>query len=1211
MEQAAFAGNRIQAPPISRVLTIAALVVPVISLVGWLIGSTVLASYGAKFIPMAPSTAICFILLSLALLITLRPASDQLTHQSAGVIGGLVAAYGSLVFIQGFTGLAVNPEGLFQDMGTLGAHRVGLMSPATGGLFLLTGISLAAFVRGHSRGDRTDFWLPLVAASGAAVALIALVFITAYSFGDPLLYERTIIPMALPTAFSFLFLGGGFAFSAVLHSPVPGRWHRMLSDLSIETQLRLGLGAIVLLVAAFGALAWVQSEKLSLQTRQLYDHPFTVSQALGDLELAAERMALHVRDLVLAQDEQQVTASLQDIEIEKDNADRQFSILYERYLGPREDIAALHDDFVKWNVLREETIRLLRAGKKSEAEARVGRGGIQNVQAGLVRKGLHKVDKFAGAKAEKFKAAATAQSEAVRRQLTAFVALILLLSIFISWLLLKGIKDPLRQLTEVTEQFRQGKLDSRSAYACANEFGTLSAAFNAMADAMQLQFQVSDSVARLAGVMLRDDELPGICRELLKALLEHTGSQVAAVYFLNEAQTAFEHFDSIGLGAGARTAFSATELEGELGMALATRRIQRISAIPADSRFALRAVSGEFQPREILTIPVLLDHTVVAVISLASVHVYAAPALRLVDDIWATLTARVNGVLAFRNIQNLAQRLDHQNRELDAQKRELTAQTDELNQQNTELEMQKRQLDEANRLKSAFLSNMSHELRTPLNSVIALSGVLHRRLEKTIPEEEHGYLEVIERNGRNLLVLINDILDLSRIEAGREEINVSQFSIRDMAGEIVAMVAPQAQERGITLTNLVSDELPAIASDADKCRHILQNLVANAVKFTESGSVEISAGLVDDEMQVVVRDTGIGIAADQIPFIFDEFRQADDSNSRRFGGTGLGLAIAKRYAQLLGGNIAVESTLGKGSIFTLRLPLALPDAGREAPARLPSRTRAGESTPVPSGHAHNILVVEDSEPAIIQLTDILGRQGYRLQVARNGREALAQIEQTLPEAMILDLMMPEVDGFAVLKAIRAVERTSRIPVLILTAKHVSKEELSFLKGNNIHELIQKGDVNKDELLAAVAGMVAPRPTKSVAQARPKPGEPRPAKPVVLVVEDNPDSMLSAKALLGDHYLVIEAANGQIGIQQARIHQPDIILMDIAMPVMDGIEALQAIRADTTLQHTPVIAVTASAMKGDRETILAHGFDGYLSKPLDAQLLQKALHDALD
>ena len=789
------------------------------------------------------------------------------------------------------------------------------------------------------------------------------------------------------------------------------------------------------------------------------------------------------------------------------------------------------------------------------------------------------------------------------------VGTILFLSLVISWFLIKGIKSPLTELTQAADQFRQGRLDIRSNYASANEFGELSAAFNTLAANVQKEISGKEAAARLATVMLQEEEVHAFCRELLKTLLNDTGSQIGAVYFFNADQATFEHFESIGLAEDRHAAFSATELTGEFGPALATRHIQHITNIPADTRFSWRTVSGDFIPREILTIPIVSDHHVTAVVSLAAVHAYTEPALQLVYNIWSMLNARMNGVLAFRKIQDLAERLDHQNRELDAQKNELAAQTSELTEQNSELEMQKRQLNEANRLKSAFLSNMSHELRTPLNSVIVLSGLLNRRLAESIPEEEYSYLEIIERNGKNLLSLINDILDLSRIEAGCEEISVNRFPIRALTGEIVDMLEPLASEKGIVLLNQVDTALPSIASDADKCRHILQNLVANALKFTEQGQVTISAQQRGEYIDISVADTGIGIATDHLATIFEEFRQADDSTSRKYGGTGLGLAIAKKYALLLGGEITVISSLGRGSTFTLRLPLRLEryGAAETVADREPARPRT-DSLPFSSGQDRCILLVEDSEPAIIQMTDILHGQGYRVLVARNGREALAEIDQTLPEAMILDLMMPEVDGFQVLGELRRLERTAQLPVLILTAKHVTREELSFLKGNHIYQLIQKGAVDRIGLLEAVAGMLMPRQEAPPPQRAHRPR--RPGRPVILVVEDNPDNLRTTRALLQQNYQVLEAADGRAGIEQARRHQPDLVLTDIAMPVMDGLQALDEIRQDPSLRDIPVIAVTASAMSGDREAILAHGFDGYISKPIDPELLTAAIHALL-
>ncbi|MRR53792.1 MAG: response regulator [Deltaproteobacteria bacterium] len=982
-----------------------------------------------------------------------------------------------------------------------------------------------------------------------------------------------------------------------------------LKDVRIGTQLRIGLGVIMVLVALLGAMSWYQADKLWQETKGLYDHPYQVRRALSELRYDVQYIRQGMTDLLLVGKDKDRHTILQAIDNYEADAYRQFEILSDRYLGPRSDVEQARVAFGEWKANRDETIRLLDAGRIDEAARRIGPHGIGGEKAAKILSNLQRISDFALARGDKFYRTAQAERDSLMLGLWCLLGFILLTTMAISYQLLKGIREPLQELTSATGAYSGGQLDVRSNYESVNEFGMLVTSFNQLADSVQTELHSREIATRMAAVMLAEEDLRCFCRELLKAQLEHTGSQIGAVYLLNGEKSEFELFESIGLGEGGRGSFSATAPEGEFGTALATGRIQRISDIPADTRFTFQAVSGSFLPREILTIPILSGKAVVAMISLASVRNYPDTAIRLLNDTLSTMTARLNGVLAFRKVREFSEKLEVQNRELEEQKRELTVQADELSEQNIELELQKKQLDEANRLKSAFLSNMSHELRTPLNSVIALAGVLNRRLKDAVPAEEYSYLEVIERNGRQLLALINDILDLSRIEAGREEVSLSRFTVAELVNEVATMIEPQAREKGVTLLNSVSDTLPEMRSDFSKCRHILQNIIGNAVKFTEQGRVEVSAKQVADTILIAVSDSGIGIAAEDLFTIFDEFRQADGSTSRRFGGTGLGLAIAKKYADLLEGTITVESTPGQGSTFTITLPVAsemLPGDEWRPEVTLHS------TSPAPSPqNGTRILLVEDSEPAVIQITDILSEQGYLVSVARDGKEALERIEQAVPDAMILDLMMPEVDGFEVIQKVRGREETGRLPVLILTAKHVTKEELQLLKGNGIHQLIQKGDVCKQELLATVARMAAKSPEKPAATEGKTAVKLLDAKPVILVVEDNPDNMKTVRALLTESCTVVEAFDGRTGVEQARAHLPDLILMDISLPRTDGFAALEEIRADATLCPTPVIALTARAMTGDREEILSRGFDGYLSKPIDADLFHQTIREALD
>jgi signal transduction histidine kinase/DNA-binding response OmpR family regulator len=987
-----------------------------------------------------------------------------------------------------------------------------------------------------------------------------------------------------------------------------------IQDTKISLRLCLSLGVVLALVTVLAWEALTHTDALWTQTQTIYDHPLMVRRAVGAFELDAMTIQRDTYGLVLAAGrDQEIAALLAAIEASKTDAFRQLDVLEDRYLGPKEDIAALRAAFVEWNMIRDETVRLLRLGKVQEAADRVQTGGIGGTHAKRLYELTAEVSAFSLNKGDVLFREATALKQSLNQRLYLYTGVILVIILLISYFLFTSIRDPLRLLTEAADRFRQGSMEARSGYGFSNEFGTLAAAFDSMAERVEAETHLKDKAVQLVAATSRETEARAFCRELLTALVNQTGSQMGAVYLLNPQQTAFEHFESIGLGDGGRAAFSAETREGEFGAALATGQVQHITAIPDDARFTFATVSGEFRPREIITIPVLADHTTTAVISLASVRAYDASAVQLVNNVWATIAARLNGVLLFRQIHDQAARLEEQNRELAAQKLELSGQANELNEMNAELTAQSRQLAAASRLKSVFLANMSHELRTPLNSVIVLSEVLGRRLAGKVPDEEHGYLEIIERNGRHLLALINDILDLSRIEAGREELNCGDFELRTLVDEVVEMLEPLAREKGLTLLNRIDHDLPLLHSDPEKLRHILQNLAGNAVKFTETGSVEIIARQEGGELHIAVSDTGIGIPAEALPHVFEEFHQVDNSASRRYGGNGLGLAIARKYSRLLAGDIDVESTPGQGSTFTLRLPwtLSLPQVGDtrslDTEHRPLSNAKAGP--PVASA-GRRILLVEDSEAVMIQMTEMLGEQGYAVRTAKNGVEAIARIAEEQPEAVILDLMMPEMDGFAVLKAIRGMEQTAALPVLILTARQVTRDELSFLKHNHIHQLIRKGDIRRGELLAAVAGLFAPPAAAEPKKRRPIRRRTVSGKPVVLVVEDNPDNLRTIRALLRDTCTVLEAGDGLSGVEQARRHVPDLILMDLALPVMDGLAALAAIREDEALCDIPVVAVTASAMKGDRESILAQGFDGYLSKPIEAELLERTVNEVL-
>lgn len=1183
----------------------ATLFFPLIGLLGWLSGFSILASLNEYFIPMAPSTGLCFILLVLPLVFILRQNNLPVFSMLAIVSALLVLTYSTWAFLFHSGSIAVSPDLLlFGELGTFDGKLLGHMAPSTAFLFIISAANQLFVALDISNMRYANTFKKMARYLGLIIALTGLFYTFSYAIDKPLFYKSTEIPMALTTALSFLLLGLSFHLMSNPHEAFFGLQLKKLRDVKIEIQMKIGFTLLLLLVIVLGYVSFMQTNRMHDLSDKMFQHPMQVQRAIG--EMKADVLAIHrdMKDLFIAGDDAELEANLQRIEAWKLNVEKQLEIIHEFYLGPPEDVDSIELAFNVWGQMRLETIRLFRLGHLEEAANRTQIKGIAGNQVEVLLSHINRVDQFAKNKAKEFYSTSELLNKSLTLQLILLVIAILLLSFSINYILLNNIRQPLNDLTRATVQFSKGNFAVRSIYHSKNEFGLLTSAFNQMASSLETEIELNEQLTAITSLMLLKEEPKPFFSDLLASMAQLTGAQMAGVYLLDDEKKHYRHYDSIGFSTGAKTSFSAQSPWGEFGLALASGEVQQINNLGVNSMLRYETLEGNAIPRAIICIPLTEGKETYALLVLASVKRFKKRARMLCRKIHPTMSARVSAIIAAHKNREISRILEEQNAELEAQKTELSVQSSELIMQNNELEMQKKQLDEASRLKTIFLSNMSHELRTPLNSVIALSGVLNRRLSNKIPEEEHSYIEVIERNGKHLLELINDILDISRIEAGKEDIEVVKFNLQEVISNLAEMIRPQLRNKAVELKIHEAEEKIVLNSDPMKIRHILQNLIGNAVKFTEKGAIEISSSLHNNQVEIVVKDTGIGIAEEHLPHIFDEFRQADSSTSRKFGGTGLGLAIAKKYALMLGGNISVTSESEKGSVFNLILPLQITEDLTPTKEELSVQLTPGIQLPNSKQTISTILLVEDSEPAIIQLRDILDESKYNLMVARNGNEALELIKTTIPDAMLLDLMMPGVDGFKVLETIRGADTTANVPVLILTARHINKDELSFLKRNKIHQLIQKGNIQPHALITAIDSMLAhevPAP-KNTGNVQEKNGIAK-----ILVVEDNPDNLLTVSAILGKEFDVFEASNGQMGVALAHEHKPDLILMDIQLPVMDGIQAFKEIRNNKHLQHIPIIALTASAMTSERETILAHGFDAYIAKPIDEKQFMKTLY----
>jgi CheY-like chemotaxis protein/signal transduction histidine kinase/CHASE3 domain sensor protein len=714
------------------------------------------------------------------------------------------------------------------------------------------------------------------------------------------------------------------------------------------------------------------------------------------------------------------------------------------------------------------------------------------------------------------------------------------------------------------------------------------------------------------GTLLQADErLEVVGSNVLDVFVPNLDAQVGVVYI-----TEPDGLRRIAAHAvPAETPMHIARGEGLAGQAALEERVIHLDDVP-ESYLPISSAVGRTAPRQVLIIPAIADGTVQAVIELGFLRELHANEIAGVARITETIANAIRSARDRSKLEELLEETQRQAEELQAQQEELRVTNEELEQQSrtlqlsqTQLENQQSELEQinaqleeqtsslerqrdelthtgselqrANEYKSQFLANMSHELRTPLNSSLILAKLLSDNREGNLNEEQINFARTIYSAGNDLLTLINDILDLSKIEAGMLDVRNEPVGIRRILEDLRSTFAPVAEQKQLALELVAEEDVPqTIETDQTRLQQVLRNLLSNALKFTERGGVTMTLSLQGEHVAFAVRDTGIGIAADQQETIFEPFRQADGATNRKFGGTGLGLSISRDLARLLGGDLRVDSAPGRGSTFTVTLPLRAPVRGDKPstpskPATPPAirnhkpLAKTATATSIPPGpfeddrdkvtaSSRSILMVEDDVAFARVMFDLAHELDFQAVVATSGDDGLALARTLTPSAIVLDVSLPDRSGLAVLDALKRDPGTRHIPVHIVSAHDYTRTALAMGAAGYALK-----PVERDRLVDAIKRLEG-RMTRGVRR--------------VLVVED--DAVLresTARLLSTDGVETVTADTTAKALELLRTTTFDCMVLDLALPDRSGLELLEEMSQQDQYSFPPVIVYTGRSL----------------------------------
>jgi signal transduction histidine kinase/HAMP domain-containing protein/DNA-binding response OmpR family regulator len=834
-----------------------------------------------------------------------------------------------------------------------------------------------------------------------------------------------------------------------------------------------------------------------------------------------------------------------------------------------------------------------------------------------------------------------------------------------------NLTNQVRSIAEVAMAVTKGDLTRFIAVEASGEMAALKDTINEMISNLKEQTLknaeqdwLKTNLARFSRMLQGERDLATVSNLIMSELAPLVNAQYGVFYVTrrDEDETKLELVASYGAESAAELKQEFRLREGLIGQAAADRRPILLKDVPLDF-IRVGSGLGHAKPANVNILPALFEDEVKAVIELASFNEFNETHQSFLDQLMESVGIVLNTIAATMRTEGLLTQSQLLTHELQARQTELTTKQEELHSTNEELqdkaealenekkqveaknleiEMARRALEEkaeqlalTSKYKSEFLANMSHELRTPLNSLLILSKLLADNPQGNLNDKQVEFSRTINSAGSDLLNLINDILDLSKIESGTVSIEVGEMPMAHLKQHMERTFRQLAADKGLDFNVKFDAKLPhTILTDEKRLQQVVLNLLSNAFKFTSKGSVTLAVRCAekgwspnhsvlrdaDRAIEISVIDTGIGIPQDKQKLIFEAFQQADGTTSRKYGGTGLGLSISREIARLLGGELQVRSTPGEGSSFTLYVPLEAEPAAAAAVVGTPARydnSGALVPTALPTGFDVNddrdelgkgpfVLIVEDDPTFATILLDAAHEAGLKGVVSTAGAGTLAMVRKLQPTAITLDLGLADIDGFVLLDLLKHDPETRHLPIHVISGVDRSQSAIAMGAFGVTEKPADRAELVR--VFKSLSDNTQDKPRK-----RRKTGSgplpavrsiPELAGAKVLIVDDDIRNIFSLTSVLESHDVeVLHAERGKDGILiLEQTPDVDVALIDIMMPDMDGYETMRQVRARDELADLPLIAVTAKAMKGDRQKCLDAGASDYIAKPVDIELL---------